>query len=248
MPTGIVATKRLHSQDLDFYVTLRPRAAWPYHPLSASRRPGEALPEITTAFDPIPAGKAGPGVIAAMPNDTWQNAQPFEFGQTIYGASDERPYSPAADEDRYAALLKGFQWFRFTFHGDQPKLAYFVLDITDREVPVDVDVFTLNQNTRRPFGRQSHTRTAHRSIRSKRLKIIRAFTSSERAFCNRNRLTTFALLPITLLTSYARLHIPYRRITILSKPFARAWISSSIWVTAGYRILLGAALLPCGIR
>ncbi|MBV9155878.1 MAG: HEAT repeat domain-containing protein, partial [Acidobacteriaceae bacterium] len=76
----------------------------------------------------------------------WQSAQPFEFGQTIYGASDERPYSPAIDEDRYAALLKGFQWFRFTFHGDKPALAYFVLDITDREVPVDVDLFTLNQD------------------------------------------------------------------------------------------------------
>ena len=66
----------------------------------------------------------------------------MELGQTIYGASDERPYSPAADGDRYAALLKGFQWFRFTFHGTEPKLVYFVLDITDREVPLDVDIFT----------------------------------------------------------------------------------------------------------
>ncbi len=139
--SGILARKRLHSQDLDFYVTLRARTAGPIT-LSLQARPGENLPEILTSFHQIPTGKTGPGVIAAMPNDTWQTAQPFEFGQTIYGASDERPYSPAPDEDRYAALLKGFQWFRFTFHGDKPTLAYFVLDITDREVPLDVDIFT----------------------------------------------------------------------------------------------------------
>ena len=38
--------------------------------------------------------------------------------------------------------MKGFQWFKFTYHGEQPKLVYFVLDITDRDVPLDVDIFT----------------------------------------------------------------------------------------------------------
>lgn len=142
---GVVAKKRLHSQDLDLYVTLRPRAPGPVT-VSLEAQSGEVLPELVTAFNRISTGKASAGVIAAMPNDTWQSAQPFEFGQTIYGASDERPYSPAIDEDRYAALLKGFQWFRFTFHGDKATLAYFVLDITDREVPVDVDLFTLNRD------------------------------------------------------------------------------------------------------
>ena len=143
---GVVVTKRLHSQDLDFYVTLRPSAAGPVS-LSLNGRPGDKLPEVMAAFHRIPTGKAGPGIIAALPNDTWQTAQPFEFGQTIYGSSDERPYSPAPDEDRYAALVKGFQWFRFTFHGNKPTLAYFVLDITDREVPLDVDVFKLEKDS-----------------------------------------------------------------------------------------------------
>jgi HEAT repeat protein len=148
--SGVLVKKRLHSQDLDFYVTLRPKARGSIT-LSLQGSSDETLPEVVTALRLIPAGhnsqgKVSPGLIAAMPNDTWQNAQPVEFGQTIYGSSDERPYSPAADEDRYAALMKGFQWFRFTFHGTEPKLAYFDLDITDREVPVDVDVFTLNQN------------------------------------------------------------------------------------------------------
>lgn len=148
--TGVLAKKRLHSQDLDFYVTLRSQAPGPIT-LSLQGVSGEALPALQTSFNPLPAAhgssaKSSAGVIAAMPNDTWQNAQPVEFGQTIYGASDERPYSPAADEDRYAALMKGFQWFRFTFHGAEPKLAYFELDVTDREVPVDIDVFMPAQN------------------------------------------------------------------------------------------------------
>src|SRR5450432_2817924 len=90
------------------------------------------------------AGKADGvkrGVIAAQPNDTWQVAQPFELGQTIFGSDDERPYAPAKNEDQYAAMVKGFQWFRFTFREKQPKLVYFVLNVTDRDVPYDVDIF-----------------------------------------------------------------------------------------------------------
>lgn len=138
---GVISEKRLHAQDLDFYVTVRPRSAGP---ISATLRGsgGEGLPEVATVMQRIPETSSKSAVIAAMPNDTWQTAQRFEFGQTIYGASDERPYAPAPHEDRYAALVKGFQWFQFTFHGSQPKLAYFVLDITDREIPVDVDIFT----------------------------------------------------------------------------------------------------------
>ena len=39
------------------------------------------------------------GVIAAAPNGTWQSAQPFELGQTIFGSDDERPYAPSKSED-----------------------------------------------------------------------------------------------------------------------------------------------------
>ena len=40
-------------------------------------------------------------------------------------------------------MVKGFQWFRFTFHEAQPRLVYFVLNVTDRDVPFDVDIFQL---------------------------------------------------------------------------------------------------------
>ena len=85
------------------------------------------------------------GVIAAAPNSTWQTAQPFEFGQTIYGSSDERPYAPSPAEDAYSAMLKGFQWFRFTFPGNEPRLVYFELTTTDRDVPLDIDIFSFGK-------------------------------------------------------------------------------------------------------
>src|SRR5208282_1487888 len=87
------------------------------------------------------------GVIAAAPNSTWQTAQSFEFGQTIYGSDDERPYSPSPSEDAYQAMVKGFQWFKFTYHGTHPRLAYFVLNVADRDVPLDVDIFQLGKDT-----------------------------------------------------------------------------------------------------
>ena len=166
--SGAVAEKWLHSADLDLYLTLRPRARGPVT-ATLSAPEGTKLPDIGVAFKPVPMGGArpeplaahptesverpsagnrqptadnrSPAVIAAQPNSTWETAQRFEFGQTIYGSADERPYAPAPTEDAYAAMFKGFQWFRFTFHGAEPRLAYFVLNVTDRDVPLDVDIF-----------------------------------------------------------------------------------------------------------
>ncbi|PYV16943.1 MAG: hypothetical protein DMG21_09940 [Acidobacteria bacterium] len=123
---GEVAEKWLHAADLDFYLTLRPRASGAVKVKLESPN-GSTLPQITTAFHLVPG--------------SWDTAQPIEFGPTIFGSGDERPYAPAPAEDTYAAMLKGFQWFKFTYHGKEPRLAYFVLGITDRDVPLDVDVF-----------------------------------------------------------------------------------------------------------
>jgi hypothetical protein len=82
-----------------------------------------------------------------MPNGTWQTAQLFELGQTIFGSNDERPYAPSNSEDAYQSMVKGFRWFRFIFREKQPKLVYFVLNVTDRDVPLDVDIFRLGKDS-----------------------------------------------------------------------------------------------------
>src|ERR1700677_4118441 len=153
---GVIDSKWLHTADLDFYLTLRPRAAGPVTVSLSSTTPA---PEISASLHkileaPVLKTEDGltPGVIAAAPNSTWQNAQPFEFGQTIYGGDDERPYAPSKSEDGYAAMLKGFQWFKFTFKETKPRLVYFTLNVTDRDVPLDVDIFKLSKDDVVPFN------------------------------------------------------------------------------------------------
>ncbi|MDE3180111.1 MAG: HEAT repeat domain-containing protein, partial [Acidobacteriota bacterium] len=143
---GPVAKKWLHSADLDFYVTLAPRVAG-HGTVLLDASPGSAMPQIDVSATRITeATQAEPAVIAAAPNRDWRRAQPFEFGQTIYGSADERPYAPAPVENTYSAMIKGFQWFRFTFHGSSPRLAYFVLNVTDRDVPFDVYLYQAKKN------------------------------------------------------------------------------------------------------
>lgn len=150
-PDGPISDKWLHTADLDFYVTVRPRTNGTLT-AAVDAAPGTEVPKLYTAVQRVPEGlpedAAGhTGVIAAAPNGTWETAQRFEFGQTIYGSADERPYAPSPAEDAYAAMLKGFQWFRFTFQGSEPRLAYFELNVTDRDVPLDVDIFTVAKNS-----------------------------------------------------------------------------------------------------
>jgi HEAT repeat protein len=151
--SGEVETKWLHAGDLDFYLTLHPRAAGQVN-VTLSAPAKVHMPDVGATLRRVPQARAPaaahtaveqPGVIAAAPNDTWQTAQSFEFGQTIYGSDDERPYSPSPSEDAYQAMVKGFQWFKFTYHGAEARLAYFVLNVTDRDVPLDVDIFQLGK-------------------------------------------------------------------------------------------------------
>jgi len=151
---GEVESKWLHSADLDMYLTIRPRKDGPVT-VNLSSSSATLVPDISSNLRSIlqnPIALLGGsmdgkrGVIAASPNGSWQEAQAFELGQTIFGSDDERPYAPSKIEDGYAAMVKGFQWFRFTFRDKQPRLVYFVLNVTDRDVPLDVDIFQLGKD------------------------------------------------------------------------------------------------------
>ena len=150
---GEIESKWLHSADLDLYLTVQPRAEGPVT-VSLSSPLSEQFPEINSSLTKILQVASTPGsaqdlrrgVISASPNGSWQNAQSFELGQTVFGSADERPYAPSKSEDAYAAMVKGFQWFRVKFREKQPKLVYFVLNVTDRDVPLDVDVFQIGKN------------------------------------------------------------------------------------------------------
>jgi len=150
---GEIGSKWLHAGDLDLYLTFQARSASALK-VSLSSSPAVHIPEFVATMVKVPqtaiesggVPRLDRGVIAAAPNNTWQTAQRFELGQTIFGSADERPYIPSMSEDAYAAMVKGFQWFRFIFREREPRLVYFVLNVTDRDIPYDVDVFQLDKD------------------------------------------------------------------------------------------------------
>src|SRR5213594_2831504 len=139
---GVIAAKILHPGDLDFYLTLKPRASG-NGVVRLNRRSGARDVPVTVDCKPMALSGNHKAAIAALPNSSWQEAQEFELGQTIFGANDERAFVPAPSEDRYQALVKGFQWFKFTYKGASPRLYYFTLDVLDREVSLDIEVFQI---------------------------------------------------------------------------------------------------------
>jgi hypothetical protein len=136
---GVLVNKPLHAFDLDLSVNLKPRGDVTVHTTAPVR------------IDFAPLHLSGGDAIALLPNGTWQQAQTIQFGQTVHGSGDDRPYVPASMDHAYADLVSGFQWFRFTVRGDQPKLAHFVLETPDRDVPPDVDVYIATANGIEPY-------------------------------------------------------------------------------------------------
>jgi hypothetical protein len=138
---GVIVAKPLHPFDLDLSVNLQPH--------------GDVTVKLTRAdqvhIDFVPLHLSGDDAIALFPNGTWQQAQTIRFGQTVHGSGDDRPYVPVSMDRAYADLVSGFQWFRFTVPGDKSRLAHFVLETPDRDVPPDVDIFVASAAGIEPY-------------------------------------------------------------------------------------------------
>ncbi len=89
--------------------------------------------------------------IETEPNDHSEDAVEFELGQTVFASADDRPFIVAPGEDEDAAKAAGEDWYKFTFAGPEPRLAFLSLDVIDREVPVDLAIFTMNDGRLEPF-------------------------------------------------------------------------------------------------
>ncbi len=139
---GTVTTKILHAGDPDLYLTLRPRIAGDGQ-VVARLSGGMKTLRIELSHSLMEGRNLGS--ISALPNGDWQSAQPIELDQTIYGSGDERPYVPVIGtaSEQLESLYAGAQWFTFEYAGPESKLAYFDLEIPDRDVPADVAIFTI---------------------------------------------------------------------------------------------------------
>jgi len=83
-----------------------------------------------------------PGVIAAAPNGTLAKLPSLSSLARLSMAAMTNGLAPGPSDDASRRCLKGFQWFKkFTYRASQPHLAYFVLNVSDRDVPLDVDIF-----------------------------------------------------------------------------------------------------------
>jgi hypothetical protein len=155
----VIASKPLHVGDPDLYLTFRATNAT----LELISKHDKAIaPSIQVLQWP---DNKTPNV-EAEPNDTWQDANEFQLGKTMFATADDIPYiAPLnADTTKYKRGYEqtpeyndrlpegGADWFKFNFTEDTPKLVHFEIDLLERDnIPVDVSVFTIENNQAKPY-------------------------------------------------------------------------------------------------
>ena len=162
-----IVRKSLHQGDADLYLLFRAHSgAAEIEIASMAARPVEYT---VTALE-WPAGRNSQVTTEAEPNDSWREANDFTLGQTVFASADDKPYivplsetqpergavpyaqQPELTADRLPA--GGIDWFRFTYDDDAPKLVHFEIDLLERDnIPVDVAVFTVENNEAKPYER-----------------------------------------------------------------------------------------------
>ncbi len=70
------------------------------------------------------------------PNDQWNYASEIDLGTEVRGGADDIEYLDNEEEGRV-----GWDWFRFSWNGDRPTLAFFTLDCPDRDVPATIRIY-----------------------------------------------------------------------------------------------------------
>ncbi|MBS1809494.1 MAG: hypothetical protein JST84_15145 [Acidobacteria bacterium] len=156
----IIARKPLHVGDPDLYLTFR---ATGRAQLELTSQHDKAIAPVIQVLE-WPDNKM-PNV-EAEPNDTWQDANEFQLGKTMFATADDIPYIAPLNADttnykrgyeqtpEYADRLPegGADWFKFNFTEDTPKLVHFEIDLLERDnIPVDVSVFTIENNQAKPY-------------------------------------------------------------------------------------------------
>jgi hypothetical protein len=160
-----LAETLLHPWDGDSYILARPTVAGP---LTVAIR---SYAGQSVSLNLRVCRWHGPptGTVEYEPNDTWQRANPITLGSVVFGGCDDRLLYPARKDPRAQparhlthygqsmsdrennALSRGEDWFTFEVQGDRNRLVYFTLDTVDREVPMDVTVWTVKDGRPEPF-------------------------------------------------------------------------------------------------
>lgn len=142
---GVGVSKTLHEGDADLYVTLQPTVSGSGTlQINDRRGPGGRALGWRYVNAPLPGRSDRDSAVQITPARAhWSQAHPYQLGTIAYATNDERPYLPPLDRPSsvLSNLMTGVQWFTFDYAGPDPKLAHFLLDVLDRDVPVDVSLF-----------------------------------------------------------------------------------------------------------
>ena len=139
-------TKELHAGDPDLYLPYRPRQNGQARLVLASSRNARAIPlSVRVEWTEMHSLRPDRPAIEAEPNDSWQQAYELRLGRDVYGTADDVDYLDNTSEGK-----SGLDWFRFEVTGEKPILVYFQLDLLDRDVAVNLRVYTVDSKTGRP--------------------------------------------------------------------------------------------------
>ena len=138
-------TKEIHAGDPDLYLAYRPTADG-QATLTLDRNPSaHATPlSVRVEWRNLALADADRPAIEAEPNDSWRQANELRLGRDVYGTADDVDYLDNSLEGK-----SGLDWFRFEVAEDKPTLVYFQLDVLDRDVAVNLRVYTVDARTGR---------------------------------------------------------------------------------------------------
>ncbi|MBK9169430.1 MAG: HEAT repeat domain-containing protein [Bryobacterales bacterium] len=134
--------RRLHAGDADLYVTVTPSS--PAIEVTFAREHGSQPVPLSVDFSPLQSAASPDGQIASAFHTSWRHAEPIELGRTVFATADDRPYvpSPGPPAGTFDQMLAGVHWYRFDYAGPGETLLHLNVDILDRDVPLDLALFT----------------------------------------------------------------------------------------------------------
>ncbi len=137
-PGGEVIAKTLHAGDSDLYLSYRPTADGTAS-LAVEPLAGSGPVRASTRWARQEIGREDQVAFEAEPNDDWRHGNPIRLGRAVYGSGDDVDYLENPAEGR-----SGLDWFRFEVEGTAPVLAYFQLELLDRDVSANLRVHRLD--------------------------------------------------------------------------------------------------------
>ncbi len=139
-PGGFERVKTLNPGDTDVF--------WSFRPVESGQG---ALTVLADGRNPSPLrvrvdwgrraveSPADQAAIEAEPNDSWPTSNRLILGRPVYGSADDVDDLDHPDEGR-----AGLDWFRFDVPAGPPILAFFHLELLDRDVSANLRVYRLN--------------------------------------------------------------------------------------------------------